>query len=292
MERVTHPLELADIRLIVSDMDGTLLDDARRVPEEFWPVLDALLRAGIVFVPASGRQYQTLRATFGERDGLVFIAENGTNVVRGGTSIALEPVVESIISPIVGWVRTTATAAAAAADAREVGDVGVVVCGVRAAYIERSDEAFVANVRPYYAALEVVDDVVAASRDDTVIKLAIYDFASAERRAGPALRALALEADVVVSGEHWVDVMRPGVNKGRALIRLQRELGITREQTMAFGDYLNDAEMLDAAAHSYAMANAHPGIRARARHLAPSNAESGVVSSILAAFPGLLQGTR
>lgn len=283
MERVTHLQEPADIRLIVSDMDGTLLDDSGRVPEQFWPVLEALLRAGVLFSPASGRQYQTLRATFGEREGLVFIAENGTNVVRDGMSIALEPVVSSIIPRIVDWVRSTA-----ATDS----DVGIVVCGARSAYIERSDEEFVTQVRPYYAALEIVDDVLAASLDDDVVKLAIYDFASAEQRTGPALRALDLEADIVVSGEHWVDVMRPGVNKGRALIRLQHELQITREQTMAFGDYLNDAEMLDAAGHSYAMANAHPSIRARARHIAPSNDEAGVISSILAAFPTLLENAH
>jgi len=279
MERVTHLQEPADIRLIVSDMDGTLLDDSGRVPDDFWPVLEALLRSGVMFSPASGRQYQTLRETFGQREGLVFIAENGTNVVRDGTSIALEPVVPSVIPSVVGWVRTAAASGS---------DVGIVVCGVRTAYIERRDADFFDKVRPYYAALEVVDDVLAASSDDDVVKLAVYDFGSAEDRTGPALRGLDLEADIVVSGEHWVDVMRPGVNKGRALIRLQGELGITRDQTMAFGDYLNDAEMLDAAAHSYAMSNAHPSIRDRARYIAPSNGEAGVISSILAAFPALL----
>ncbi|WP_372488159.1 Cof-type HAD-IIB family hydrolase [Cryobacterium zhongshanensis] len=283
MERVTHLQEPADIRLIVSDMDGTLLDDSGRVPDDFWPVLESLLRAGVMFSPASGRQYQTLRETFGERAGLVFIAENGTNVVRDGVSIALEPVVLSVIPAIVEWVRTAVATGS---------DVGIVVCGVRTAYIERTDAEFFAKVKPYYDALATVDDVLTASSDDEVVKLAIYDFASAEQHTGPALRGLGLEADVVVSGEHWVDVMRPGVNKGKALIRLQNELGISREQTMAFGDYLNDAEMLDAAGESYAMANAHPSIRARARHLAPSNDDDGVVTSILAAFPGLLLDAR
>jgi Cof subfamily protein (haloacid dehalogenase superfamily) len=279
---VTHPAEPADIRLIVSDMDGTLLDDAGRVPDAFWPLLDDLLRAGVLFVPASGRQYQALRDIFGEREGLVYIAENGTNVVQGGTSIDREPVEPAIIAPIVDWVRTTAATGA---------DLGIVVCGARSAYIERADEEFVSHVRRYYAAVEVVADVHAAALEDVVLKLAIYDFASAETRTGPALRELDLRADVVVSGENWVDVMRQGANKGRALVRLQQQLGISREQTMAFGDYLNDAEMLDAAEHSYAVANAHPSIRARARYVAPPNSEAGVISSIIAALPHL-QGER
>ena len=147
------------------------------------------------------------------------------------------------------------------------------------------------QVRRYYAAVEVVADVRAAALDDVVLKLAIYDPGFAETRSGPALRELDLPAEVVVSGENWVDVMRQGANKGRALERLQQQLGISRAQTMAFGDYLNDAEMLDAAGHSYAMDNAHPSIRARAANLAPSSSEGGVITSILAALPHL-QGER
>ena len=93
------PAEPTDIRLIVSDMDGTLLDDDGRVPDAFWPLLDALRRAGIVFVPASGRQYQTLHTIFGEHEGLIYIAENGTNVVQNGISIDQEPVEPAIIAP-------------------------------------------------------------------------------------------------------------------------------------------------------------------------------------------------
>ena len=268
----------ADIRLIASDMDGTLLDADGAVPASFWPLLDNILAAGILFSPASGRQYQTLQAVFGDREGLVYIAENGTNIVRDGVSIALETVVPSIISPVVEWVRATAAAGA---------DLGIVVCGARSAYIERADEAFVAQVRPYYAALEIVQDVTAAAEADDVLKLAIFDAGRAETRTGPAVLALDLPADVVISGENWVDIMRPGANKGKALRHLQQHLGIGREQTMAFGDYLNDAELLDAAGHSYAVANAHPSIRARARHQAPSNLDEGVITSILAALPNL-----
>ncbi|TFC03208.1 HAD family hydrolase [Cryobacterium adonitolivorans] len=280
---MTHPREPvagqpSDIRLIASDMDGTLLDADGTVPERFWPLLDSILAAGILFSPASGRQYQTLQAVFGDRDGLVYIAENGTNIVQGGVSIALEPVVGSIIAPVVAWVRAQTAAGS---------DLGIVVCGARSAYIERTDEAFVAQVRPYYAALAMVDDVTVAAAGDDVLKLAIFDAGRAETRTGPAVLALDLAADVVVSGTNWVDIMRPGTNKGTALIHLQQHLGIRREQTMAFGDYLNDAEMLDAAWHSYAVANAHPSIRARARHQAPSNLDEGVITSILAALPAL-----
>jgi len=58
---------------------------------------------------------------------------------------------------------------------------------------------------------------------------------------------------------------------------LQEKFGVSFEQTMAFGDYLNDLELLQKAHYSYAMANAHPEVKKVARFIAKSNDENGVV---------------
>jgi hydroxymethylpyrimidine pyrophosphatase-like HAD family hydrolase len=57
---------------------------------------------------------------------------------------------------------------------------------------------------------------------------------------------------------------------------VQQQLNISREQTMAFGDYLNDVEMMQQAYFSYAMSNAHPAVKEAARFEARSNEENGV----------------
>ena len=156
-------------------------------------------------------------------------------------------------------------------------DLGVVVCGKRSAYIERADPAFLPEAEKYYARLEIVPDLIQV--DDQILKVAIFDFAEAATTA-PALDDLRATHQVVVSGHHWIDVMNAGVNKGVALRRLQAATGITPAQTAVFGDYLNDLEMMDAADLSFAMANAHPEIMARARYAAPSNTEQGVITTI------------
>jgi hypothetical protein len=79
-----------------------------------------------------------------------------------------------------------------------------------------------------------------------------------------------------------VDVLSPTANKGRAVRRLQEELGVTPDQTMVFGDFLNDLEMMDAATWSFAVANAHPLLKARARFVAPANNANGVVRTVRA----------
>ncbi|MET9381365.1 Cof-type HAD-IIB family hydrolase [Streptomyces sp. NPDC002928] len=260
----------ADIRLVVTDMDGTLLDDDKRAPDGLWEVLALLRERGVLFSPASGRQYATLARQFAEvAEGMVFIAENGTYVVRDGVELSSDPLDPAVAH---GVVRATRQLVADGVD------MGAVLCGKKSAYVERTDEAFLAEVRRYYLEHRIVEDVTAV--DDDIIKVALFDFGSAERTTAPALEPFTATHQVVVSGEHWVDVMNRTANKGAAIRRLQHDLGITPAQTMVFGDYLNDLEMLDTAEWSFAMANAHPEVVRRARHLAPSNNDNGVLRTV------------
>ena len=88
----------------------------------------------------------------------------------------------------------------------------------------------------------------------------------------------------MLSGEHWVDVMKPGVNKGCALRALQQRMGIGPQKLHGFGDYLNDIELLQAAQESYAMKNAPPALFRVARHIAPGNDETACCRVIRAQF--------
>ncbi|GEK20394.1 Cof-type HAD-IIB family hydrolase [Cellulomonas xylanilytica] len=251
-----------DIRLIAVDMDGSLLDDEKRIHDDFWPLLDELAGRGILLCPASGRQYATLHRQLG-RDELVYIAENGSYVVQHGDELSVDALDLGTARDVVATVRSATHL-----------DLGTVLCGKRSAYVERTDDAFLDQARPYYARLAVVDDLTTV--EDEVLKVAVYDFGAAATGAGPLLQRF----DALVSGEHWVDVMSPTADKGHALRAVQEALGITADQTMAFGDYFNDVGMLDAASFSFAMDNAHPEVRAHARFVAPSNNANGVVRTI------------
>ena len=258
-----------DIRLIAVDMDGTLLLPDGSIPEGIWPLLDEMAARGIAFAPASGRQLATLQRMFARVPGeLDYIAENGAFVVRGEEELSSDAVDGAFAASLVRRIRGLVAAGTLRA--------GLVVCGKRSAYVEDTGPEFVAEVEKYYAKLEIVPDLLAVA--DEVLKLAIYDFDGGEAHTFPALDDVRATHQVVVSGRHWVDVMNTTVDKGVALRSLQRALGVTPAQTAAFGDYLNDLEMLRAADWSYAMADAHPDVAAVARHRAPSNAEAGVVS--------------
>jgi Cof subfamily protein (haloacid dehalogenase superfamily) len=265
---MTEPAHALDLRLVVADLDGTLLDADGALPDGFWPLWEELRERGIAFAPASGRQYATLRRLFDRAaSDLVFIAENGAFVVRGDEEISSSPLDRAFTASVIDRVRALA---------QDGADVGLVVCGARTAFVERGDEAFLEEARRYYASLELVDDLRAVGTD--AVKLAVFDFGRAEDVTAPALAEFGADHQVVVSGEHWIDLMNDGVDKGRAVRALQDSLGVTPAQTVAFGDYLNDLPMLAAAEHSYAMADAHPDVAARARHRAPSHRDGGVVT--------------
>lgn len=266
-----------DIRLIAVDMDGTLLLPDGSIPDGLWPLLRVLRERGIAFAPASGRQLATLQRMFaGVDDELDYIAENGAYVVRGDVEVSADALDPAFAASVVTRLRTLVRAGTLRA--------GLVVCGKASAYIESTDAEFVAEVEKYYAKLAVVPDLLAV--DDQVLKLAIYDFDGGEQHTAPAFAEARATHQVVVSGRHWVDIMNATVNKGVALRNLQAALGVTAAQTAAFGDYLNDVELLQAADWSYAMADAHPDVVAVARHRAPSNADAGVVT-VVAGLLGL-----
>lgn len=254
------------MRLIVSDMDGTLLDGTGAVPQSLWPVLSKLRDNGIVFAVASGRQHPTLQEYFQPASaGIAYIAENGAYVICEDEVISTSPLGLDAAQQAVRSIRGIATTR----------DLGAVWCSRDTAYIERADSTFRREVDAFYKHLMVVDDLLAL--DDEALKIAVYDFDDPESGSGPILREVT-PLRIVMSAPHWIDIMNPNANKGTALRDLQSALRVTPDETMVFGDYPNDLEMMDAATHSFAMANAHPEVSQRAAHQAPSNEDAGVIT--------------
>lgn len=254
-----------DLRLVAVDMDGTLLDENGAVPPQLWALLERMAARGVAFAPASGRQHATLRREFGSHgDDLMFIAENGTHVTRGDDEITSTPMARDFAATLIAELRSLPH------------PVGIVLCGKRSAYVESPEPEFRAQAERYYLRLLDVDDLTGV--EDDILKVAIYDAGDGEARTAPALAHHGATHQVVVAGAHWVDVMSQGVSKGTALRVLQERLGVTPAQTAAFGDYLNDLDMMDVADLSFAMADAHPDLVERARFMAPSNREHGVIT--------------
>jgi HAD superfamily hydrolase (TIGR01484 family) len=127
----------------------------------------------------------------------------------------------------------------------------------------------------YYSEYRLVDDLTEIT-NDTFFKIAAYHFDCSETHIYPAVKHLENELQVIVSGEHWLDISHSNANKGYALNILQNDLNISKEETMVFGDYNNDLKMIELADFSYAMENAHPNVKKAANYATSSNDDYGV----------------
>lgn len=257
-----------DIKLIVTDMDGTFLNSEYEVSPDFPKIYQELKKRNILFVPASGRQMPGITQYFKDiEDEIGFIAENGGYVIYKNKELFADKLDHRFVSEIIKTIR-------------EIPGARAVLSAKSKAYYESDDEDFVNYFTRYYTENQKVPDLM-DEVDDDAFKIAVYHSGGSEENLYPYLKHFANEnLEVVISGQYWVDIMNRNINKGKALEIIQKKLNILPSETMAFGDYMNDAEMLRNSKFSFAMENAHPAVKNIAHFEAESNDNFGVVLAI------------
>ena len=234
-------------------MDGSLLTDAHQLPPDFYKLIAELQSREIIFAVASGRQYYTLEAEFYDiRNSIYFIAENGSYVSHQSEVLYLDPIPHSDILQFIDEGRT-------------VKNAFPVLCGKNGAYAENNDAEFLTEIRKYFQRFTIVDDLKLVN--DDILKFTLCDFSNAEQNSLKYFEQFAHKFKVTIGGKLFLDVTNLSANKGIALQKLQQRLGISADETLVFGDYLNDLEMMEAATYSYAMKNAHPRIIESANYI-------------------------
>ena len=261
------------VKLIAVDMDGTLVNSKKELPQEIFSIIEELAERNIKFVIASGRQYYNLKNAFCDNTkDIIYIAENGAVIYENGKNIYADVMEEGLLARLIAPIRETE-------------DAFPVFCGIKSAYIEDCDAEFVENAQMYFNC-ESIPNIMDALKVDEICKIAIYDKRGAEENVYPLVVKHCEDVQIVVSGENWADISNKGINKGRAIAFLQKRHQIGKKHCMAFGDFLNDLEMLGACDFSFAMENAHPILKENARFIAKSNDENGVIEVIHALLDG------
>ncbi|WP_286760516.1 HAD family hydrolase [Salegentibacter sp. UBA1130] len=255
------------IKLIVTDMDGTLLNDEHEIHPDFWEIEELLNNKGIMFAVASGRQFYNLESKFERiKDRMMFFAENGTHVVHKGRDLYVNPLDKTAAMDFVK-------------KGRELSNTHLVLCGKNSAYIESKDDSFFNEINKFYKKIKKVDDLTQV--DDTFLKVTFCNFNGVEENTYPHLEEYANYYKVAIAAHVFIDITSITANKGNAISGIQEELNISSEETLVFGDYLNDLEMMQNAKYSYAMKNAHPEIIKASKYLTNfDNNENGVLKTI------------
>lgn len=256
------------IKLIVSDIDGTLVKDGcHNINPRMFEVIEALKKKGVLFAAASGRQLPSIRRLFAPvQDNVIFIAENGAYVVCRDTEMSVSPMERELVNAIVE-------------DMRGLEGCFLTASGREATYIETKDEKFWDFlVNGYHNTVKIVDDVL--KEDTEIIKLALYNGAGIDRDAQWLIPRWTGKVKVVVAGAMWLDFMDKSVDKGNALARIQKLTGISKEETICFGDNSNDVGMFHQAGRSYAVSTAVSSVQAEATDVIGSYAEESVLHEL------------
>lgn len=257
------------VKVIVTDMDGTFLNDAKQYDRSrFLAQFAQLNKQGIEFVVASGNQYYQLISFFPEvADEIAFVAENGGWVVNAGDDVFNCQMPKDHFHAVIDFLQT-------------LPEIEIIACGKRSAYtLNRYNDELKAVAAKYYHRLELVDDF--NNLDDAILKFGLNVPDNLIPEMQPKLHAALGEmVNAVATGYGSIDLIMPGVHKANGLRILQERWGIENHQVVAFGDSGNDIEMLQHAGFGYAMANAAAPVKAVAGYNAPHNNEEGVLHII------------
>lgn len=242
---------------IASDLDGTLLDARETITPFTAATLRAAAARGVHLIIATGRHVRDVRGLI---DGLELpislITSNGARVHGGdGALLHADDVpaehVRALLQPDLAYGTRLSLYL----------DEGGLCC-LHDGYVHRDAETGFSkqcddlSQHPGHGVAKLMYTAPPA-------RLAEIE-AVIRQRFGSALA-------LTYSRPDYLEVMAPGVSKGRALTRLLARLGVAPERCAAFGDGLNDVEMLQSVGHPFRMANASPRLSA----LLPEVAEAG-----------------
>ncbi|MEP2238950.1 MAG: HAD family hydrolase [Maribacter sp.] len=255
-------MDLSKIKMVVTDMDGTLLNSNHQVSDQFFDIFKDLKSQGIIFVAASGRQYNSIIDKLDViKDDIIVIAENGGFAMKQQTEILATPLEQKHVQDILETLDNIA-------------NIHPVICTKHKAYLTNKSNAFTNKLAEYYTEYEIIENLSDFSSE--VIKIAIYHFESSEEHIYPYVKQFETHLKVKVSGENWLDISNMNANKGYALDKLMQSYNLKSDEVMVFGDFNNDLEMLALSDFGFAMKNAHPNVKEVAKYSTLSNDENGV----------------
>jgi hydroxymethylpyrimidine pyrophosphatase-like HAD family hydrolase len=269
-------------KLLALDLDGTLLDRDREIPEENLRALDQAKRAGVAIALVSGRRFPSLRRYLEPLPAETFAVANSGAIVRRGIE---GPILRRSLLPLESALRVLELADLEGVEplihdgpdaeghlllrtsAQKLISMG------RYLHQTSPPPVWLASLRLERAPVQVgftggIDDI---RRLERVLQTGLSS------SGHPASLARTEYPDEDLS---LLDVLGVEATKCRALAFLAKHLGIDPSATMAIGDNWNDLTMLERAGLGVVMANADPELKRRGFAETTSNDECGVARAI------------
>ena len=249
------------MKLVVVDLDGTLLTSNSQLPSEIHTIIDTLVSRNIYIAIASGRQINNIKKLF-HNDKLIYIAQNGSCVEVEGQEIFHNTISSGTVNKIL-----TITA--------QIGLHALLYTKTNL-YILSNNHIFTEKLLKYKVQYDELVDLDLMNIANDITKISIMSLKNDIHNYREAFNCID-GINIAVSHKDIIDITSKGINKGSAVQLIQKLLALKSEDTIAFGDQENDIDMFKFAALSYAVENACERIKSQANYIIPSNDNMGVI---------------
>ncbi|MGL5640997.1 MAG: HAD family hydrolase [Paraclostridium sp.] len=258
-----------DIKLIVSDIDGTLIGTDENLKEEFHKLKDFIKNNNIPFTLATGRCYNEVKDFINEFEvELPIVVNNGAGTVKDGDFIGGTTMKASILRKAIEC-------------ADELGMVIVTSDGI-------SDKSYRHNdyIRNQIEKFGRYEEIYRPSEDEwgsaSIQKLLIID-PLPDGRVDSVLKHLEPYKDmlnIVKYNDRSVDIMPALTNKAQGVANIAKLLDIDVSQIMAIGDAKNDIEMINTVGVGVAVSNADSKLKEVANYVCDFPNAGGVLEAV------------
>ena len=262
-----------EIKIIATDMDGTLLDPRGQLDlPRLEKILDKLDHRGVRFVIATGNEVHRMRQLLGHlAERVVLVVANGARIFENDELLQAQTWDDAMVDRALDHFK-----------GRECQDQ-FVVTGMNGGFVKEGTvftelDKFMTPemIEKLYQRMHFVDEFD-SSLFGGVLKMSMV---VGEGRLSSVLEEINDLFDgrvrAVSSGYGCIDILQAGIHKAWGLEELLKRWDLNPQQIMAFGDSENDVEMLEMAGIAYAMENADDKAKAVATARAPANSQGGV----------------
>ena len=267
------------IRLIASDLDGTLFTDEKTISDETRRTLEEVTEKGILFVPCTGRAFASVPELVQTLPGVQYmIVSNGAAIYRVedgeriyGCTLSVDSVERILELPMSEEMTFEVQIQGQSyTEQRYIDDparFGATGFGVQ--YIRTTRHA-VEDIQAFAQKHKAELDGMAFVSADQMLRESFWK----------QLEDSAQDIRITSSIPHLIEIGHIDADKGKTLGHFLQMRSIPADEAMAFGDAGNDISMLTAVRYGFAMANATDECKAAAYAVAEENNADGVAKMI------------
>ncbi|MCL2858922.1 MAG: HAD family hydrolase [Streptococcaceae bacterium] len=260
------------LKLFATDMDGTLLDSTDRDynHDQLREILNIFKKKGLIFCAASGRQLLALEDLFNEfQDQVAFVAENGAIVKYQG---------QILYSNFLGKEKAELIHQTVQTSPHHLNGF-ILFSAINGSYVlDTCEPELIDYARLYYKKLTIIHSIDDIKED--ILKVCVEFPPDKIHECEAWLNERVAGIRATTTGFRSIDIMNAGISKATGLTHLLSHFNWTAENLVAFGDQMNDLEMLQFAGKSIAVSNAVEQIKAVSDIQIGSNNENSVLLEI------------